>query len=630
MQKVLTDEKDECLQRIMEDAELGDGYSAHVFNPQKRAFIEAEKCLADRRPKAAISWLNKCNDKVRGQVKYTMRYADALMALGNYAGALAKLNSLPKNKLKKKRNMKRIMVRKAVCFHGLNQYAEELDCYDQIISFNFKREKYYYHRGRVKVKILEAAPHIKTAKEVIEQKYGSKQVFIDSAVEDFDNALKLDICYEAEILSYKATCCYHNEEKNMCLKLLKDSMEKNDRIANTYVYLGILSYEDNDFVEGKKYFEKAIEYNLLDDKPYFYLAKIAYRQSDYDEAVRCASAALALFPYRADSYGIIGDCYRERSMYKDAILYYTKAIERKPKEEYFRYRAQCYFNKKPKDTEKAYEDAQICLDLQDNENNRFKYLFYMSRKDYDKGRRYEELEIDKLVAPYENKARYANDIGNIYSNHNYPEKAVDYYKKAITYDMQDPTPKYNLALILYRQERFEEAVKLLEETLEAEGQDIKYFDQLLKCYQKMGDLENETRTQIRAFELRKKHMEKYMQQGDAVYKLGKYTEAEEYYQQALILMPDTPSLLNCIACTNYWRENYQAAIDYLKKAVNKTPDYYKAYHNLGNCYLRTAQSTNERKIAKQYYRKTCEIKPDFESASNMLESMNTDDIVMVI
>lgn len=630
IQSVLTDEKDADLQNIVEDAELGDEYSSNVLNPQNRAIIEAEKCLADKRPKAAIAWLNKCNDKVRGQTKYIMRYADALIALGNYAGALAKLDNLPKNMLKKKRNIKRILVRKAICFHGLNQYAKELECYDQIIKLNFKREKYFYHRGRIKARILEAAPFIKTAEEVIEQNYGSKQVFIDSAVEDLDNALKLDICYEAEILSYKGACCYHNQEKNMSLKLLKDSMEKNDSIANTYVYLGILTYEDNNLEEGKKYFEKAIEYDMLDDKPYFYLAKISYRQVNYDEAVRCASAALALFPYRDDSYGIIGDCYMMRAMYEDAILYYTEAIKRKPKDEYFQNRALCYYNKKPRDLEKACKDVQVCLDLKDNEYNRVKYLMYMAEKDYKEGRKYEEQEIDKLVAPYANKVNHVTNIGNIYYSQKYLEKAAGYYKKAIKYDKKNPTPKFNLALILQDQEQFEEAARLLEEALETEEQDTKYFDQLLKCYRRMGDLVNETRTQYKVFELKKKHAEKYKQQGDAVYKLGKNTEAEEYYKQALILMPDTPSLLNRIACTHYWREEYQKAIDYLMKAVNKKTDYYEAYYNLGNCYLRSSQSDSEREIAKEYYLKACQIKPDFELATKILRSMNTDDIEMVI
>ena len=630
VQSILVDGKDKNIQNMIEDAELVDEYSVNVLRLQNHAFIEAEKCLAERRPRAAISWLNRCNDRVRGQTRYSVRFADALIALGNYAGALAKLEALPKKKLRKSRNLKRILVRKGICFHALNQYARELECYDQIIKNNYKPERYYYHRGRVKVRILEVAPYIKSAEKMIAENYDSKQIFVDSTMEDFDSSLKICTRYEAEIMSYKGACFYHIQEKSKSLGLLNDSMEKDDCIANTYVYLGILTYEEDDLEKGIEYFEKAIEYDKLDDKAYFYLSKIYYRQGNYDEAVRYASAAISLFPYRDDSYAVIGDCCRKQEMYNDAIIYYTKAIERKPKADYYNSRGTCYYNKSPSDAKKAYEDAKACLDLCDSEHYRIKYAMCMSNVDRKEGRKREEQEIDQLVLPFENIEKYANEVGLIYKHYNCLEKAAEYFKKAIAYSRHSIAPKYNLSLILRNQEQFEEAAKLLEEALEEGTQDIKYYDDLLECYKSMGDVANEARTEIRKHELKKKYMERYKQQGDAVYRLEKYAEAEKYYQQALEQIPNEPLLLNRIASTYYGREEYQTAISYLEKAINQKPDCYQAHFNLGNCYLRIAQSADQRRMAEQCYRRAREIQPEFEPAVKMLESMNITDARMVL
>lgn len=317
-------------------------------------------------------------------------------------------------------------------------------------------------------------------------------------------------------------------------------------------------------------------------------------------------------------------------MYDDAILYYTKAIRLQPKVRYYDHRRTCYYNKEPRDIRKACEDAKTCLDLQDSEGRRVKYIMCTVEMDRTEGRRHEESEIDELVSPYEDKAKYACDIGNAYYNCGYLEKAAEYYKKAIAHDKEDETSKYNLALVLKRQGYFKEAAELLEEVLEKGKRDMKYFDALLECYQGLDDLENEIRTQRRIHEQKWKYVERYMQQGDAVYKLGKNAEAEEYYRSALRLIPDIPSLLNRIACTYYMREEYQNAIDYLEKAVNIQSDYCEAHHNLGNCYLRIAQNADELKKAEKCYRRAYEIKPDFEPAVKMLRSMDAGYIAMVV
>ena len=266
-------------------------------------------------------------------MRFVTHYADALIMLDNYRGALAKLNSLSDKQLNKKKRYKNVMVRKAVCNHCLNQYVEELNCYDKILETNYKPEKYLYYRGKVKTRILEIYSYLKSAENAITQIYGSLQLFIESICSDFDKALSLSDKYKGEILSYKGVCHFYLEEYQTALDYFYESRSLTESLANNYVYFGIYYYQTQteNLKLARTYLEKGIFYEESNDIPYYYLAQTDYQEKQYDSAILSASKSLSLFPYRDECYFIQGKCYGEKRMYEEAILCYTKAIELKRK-----------------------------------------------------------------------------------------------------------------------------------------------------------------------------------------------------------------------------------------------------------------------------------------------------------
>lgn len=621
--------EDQQIKELIDDSTEND-YKTQVIGFALSAFDNAALSLSEERPQAAISYLKKCKEKEKKQVRFATRYADALIMLGNYPGALAKLNDIPEAQLKKKRRYKSVMTRKAACYHGLNKYVEELDCYDKVIASNYKREKYLFYRGKVKVRLLEIYPYVKTAEKVVLHAFGSKQDFIKSAIADFDKALRYGNKNMAEILSYKGSCYFYLPDYQRALDFLYESGSLIDSFANNYVYFGLYYFESGNFNTAETYLEKGIAYNADNEIPYLFLARINYSTHSYDKAILYAASALSILPSIDVCHAIQGDCYIEKNMYTEAITCYTKAIAWNAKADYFQKRATCYFNKQNAEYKNAYNDILKALESNDTDFNRMDAIMYKAKMDHEEGHSVEINELRKIIQPFSKKPSYYNQIGIIYYAYGYIDDAEEYYKKAIESDTTSGAPQYNLAILLKDTNRPEEAIKLIKEAIACDSMKVKYYTLLEKCYKELEDISNEIDVQKDIKELMQKYLIVNKKNGDAVYKVKKYDEAEKYYRLALHYVADNAATLNNLACTLYYQERYEEAIEALKNAVAASTTYYLAYFNLGNCYLRTYSTKRDGNLAKEKYQTALRLFGKFEPAKQMLESMNPSAIKMII
>lgn len=623
---------------------MEDDYEPRLLDFSRSAFKNAEQCLKEKRPRAAIQYLNDCRGKERNQPRFVMRYADALIMLENYEGALAKLNTLSPKQIRKKKRYKKVMIKKAACYYWLNMYIEELDCCDKVIASNYKPEKYYYYRGKVKTRLLEIYPYVDAAGEVIFQTYGSLQSFAGSALADLDKALSYGDEYKAEILSYKGSCCFHLQEQQKALDFLCESQRLNETFANNYVYFGIYYYEKEDFAAAEAYLEKGIAYGTAEacpekeiaygaEVPHLYLARISYKGKEYDKAILHAAKALSVFPHIDECYGIQGDCYEKKKMYTEAITCYTQAIGLKRKADYFQSRAVCYYNKTPSEYRKAYEDALEAVKLDDSEYNRIETILYNAAMDRDNGQRKGLDELELLLQPYAGKPKYFVKVGLIYDNYEYWDMAAEYYAKEIEYNEKNnrdsSVAHYDLALVLSKQGRLEEAIDHLEAAIASDPMSMKYLTKLEKCYRDSGDTGKEIETQLRIRSLKQKYLTINKRNGDSVYRLGKYYSAEKYYRSALKYVPYDPAVLNNLACALYCQEKYKEAIECLDKVMAQKGNYL-AYFNLGNCCLRTARTKKEQNQALLYFQTAKKLSAGFEPAEQMLQSPDPSNIMMMI
>lgn len=599
----------------------------------------AEECIAKECPREAIAHLLQCRGKITGKPRYLISYADALLQLNNFYDALAKLNTIPSNRVKKRKTFINVTTRKARCYHGLHEYTKELACYDDLIAKNIQPEVYYFRRSQVKLRMLEVAPYLTSVEQAITNSSSSRQDFIEGIFNDLDKAQhysKQDSEQrEGRILSYKGACYIHTKAYQKGWEVLMEAQKKNEFYATTYVYLGIYQYDKKNPSQAIGEMRKAIscdkEVGAASDVACYYLAKIYYEMGEYDSAIRYATQSLSIFSCRSDCFRIQGKCYSEKLMYTEAIKCYTKAIELKPEAQYYASRAYCYYNRNG-ESRKAYYDMQEAIKLNDSSNYQIKALLYKADMDEKNNTQKDKAELNGLLAPFQNDPDNFVDLGIIYSKYQYFEESQQYYRKAIEKYPKSRAAHYDLALVLRELKLNDEAIEEFNIAIELDPMDVKIYRALANCYRDMGDPLNEGLILSRLSEVNQAHCDINKNNGDAVYQLNKYKAAVSYYQAALAYCP-SPAVLNNLACAYYAQELYEEAIESLKKAIKLDTQYFPAYFNLGNCQLRMSEKGFEQdmeKKARENFEIAVSLNTEFDRASLMLNSMDTENIEMLI
>lgn len=599
----------------------------------------ADECIAKGRPREAIAYLLQCRGKITGQPRYLISYADALLQLNNFYDALAKLNTIPSNRVKQRKTFINVTTRKARCYHGLHEYTKELACYDDLIAKNIQPEVYYFCRSQVKLRMLEVAPYLKSVEQAITNSSSSRQDFIEGIFNDLDKAQHYskqdNEQREGRILSYKGACYIHTKAYQEAWEVLTEARKKNEFYANTYVYLGIYQYDKKNPSQAIGEMRKAIscdeEAGAASDVACYYLAKIYYEMGEYDSAIHYAAQSLSIFSYRSECFGIQGKCYSKKLMYTEAIECYTKAIELKPEAQYYASRAYCYYNRNG-ESKKAYYDIQEAIKLKDGSYYQLKALLYKADMDKKNNIQKDKAELNGLLAPFQNDPDNFVDLGIIYTRYQYFEESQQYYRKAIEENPESSVAHYDLALVLRELELNNEAIEEFNIAIELDPMDVKIYRALANCYRDMGDPLNEGLILSRLAMVNQAHCEINKNNGDAVYQLNKYKAAVSYYQAALAYCP-SPDVLNNLACAYYAQELYEEAIESLKKAIKLDKQYFPAYFNLGNCQLRMSEKGFEQdmeKKARENFEIAVSLNTEFERALLMLNSMDAENIEMLI
>ena len=102
-------------------------------------------------------------------------------------------------------------------------------------------------------------------------------------------------------------------------------------------------------------------------------------------------------------------------------------------------------------------------------------------------------------------------------------------------------------------------------------------------------------------------------------KTDRLDEAKAYIQKALALKPDSPAILDSMGWVEYRLGNLQAALNYLQRAVNISPDAEIAAH-LGEVLWKM----NNKKKALQVWRNANELEPDNRYIKPVMQRLGAD------
>jgi predicted TPR repeat methyltransferase len=196
-------------------------------------------------------------------------------------------------------------------------------------------------------------------------------------------------------------------------------------------------------------------------------------------------------------------------------------------------------------------------------------------------------------------------LGIIAVQQNNFSDAIEYLKKAIKLNANDPVLFLHLANALKLQGLFSQAADVLKQAVEMYPDYFPAINNLGTVYFAQGKL-NEAATY---FQLAVKQQPTYV---DAMYNLGlvffkqeKLSDAADIYQKILELSPQHLAARFHLACVLMKQEKISAAIEQFLQVETLQANHFETQTNLATCYLKLGKM-NE---AKEHYLKALELEP---------------------
>lgn len=365
-----------------------------------------------------------------------------------------------------------------------------------------------------------------------------------------------------------------------------------------YLYMGDTYLEEKKWNAAEQWYNDALQINFIDLLPFSRLITL-YGEEELIEDKREAIDSMLDKAMQIEKdtenenitynlYRDAGFTYSKTQKYKDAVLYYQKAIALKP------------------DLTAAIIDLAYIL-AYDNQYAQAKEWFNKSiAKDttgqtyasyWGLGWLYEQTgEIDEAIASYEkcvNMRKYGNDrVYNILGILNYNREQLDsakiYYKKAITDNPSEPIYYDNLKKAIEKGGDQQELKLFFDQLAAAFPQDHNFMNEIGVYYHHQSEYTKAISFYDRAISLEPNLSIYWENRGLAYEQLQEYDKAEKDYLKALELGKGA-NLINSLGVVKYRQKDFHQAKDYFMQAIeldNKDPIFFEnlglAYENLGD------------------------------------------------
>lgn len=241
-----------------------------------------------------------------------------------------------------------------------------------------------------------------------------------------------------------------------------------------------------------------------------------------------------------------------------------------------------------------------------------------------------------------------NRIGNVYSNRNENELALEFYIKCFNIrtelgDSKGISNIYNNFALLYASENqhglaLEYFYKALKESKKRDDKaDISYFYSLIgESYAQLGDYKNSIKNYLSSLDIAKEINQKetiaqlYISLGGIYQYISSYEEALKYFLDALEIYTKTndkiglSTVFNNLGIVYYSVNENDHALEYYKKALEidlKLELKYgqaNSYNNIGMVY----DEKGDKEKALEYYNKSLELNKELDYKDGIASSLN--------
>ena len=150
---------------------------------------------------------------------------------------------------------------------------------------------------------------------------------------------------------------------------------------------------------------------------------------------------------------------------------------------------------------------------------------------------------------------------------------------------QDMDDKVKEALTLFKNEKYEDALKIFFEMQEEDKLNPHIYSNIGLCYAKLGQDELAEENYLKALSIDAGLAQTYINLADLYYKEKRIADALELLQQGAYELPENVGVLHYLARFFIEDKRYQDAIDVLDKILDLSPENPDAHWDLGMVYF---------------------------------------------
>jgi len=228
---------------------------------------------------------------------------------------------------------------------------------------------------------------------------------------------------------------------------LQKSLEFLPNRADACDHLGRIALLKGQYERALTLFRRALENDPATSGIHFRIAKAHVFLGNFKEAVLELQKDIEIFPDAGESYFLLGETYQQLKEYQKAKENFEAVIRIRP------------------DYAKAYYGlATVCarLGLKDESTESQQKFKQFEAEDRKAGRHWRQV-LDPLMVTRRSVAHTHTDIGRVYHEHGYSDKAGQLWQKAAALDPNNVECRFHLSAMYLQNHKFPDALKLYEQ-----------------------------------------------------------------------------------------------------------------------------------------------------------------------
>ena len=219
------------------------------------------------------------------------------------------------------------------------------------------------------------------------------------------------------------------------------------------------------------------------------------------------------------------------------------------------------------------------------------------------------------------KAEATRNVGEAYLAGGNLIAALRELKKAESFDPDDHITQYDIGLVYYYRERYDQAIPYFERAIQLRPDFAPAINSLGNAYSAKGNWD-------KAIEAYQKIIDDVFygtphfalsNMALAYYQKGDYVRAEKNFLEALKMSPDFVNALAGLATTYSAQGRYEEAVQKLERAVRKEPKLPQLHFELGKAY----RSLGDPGRARDEFQRAAQLAPDSPLAEEAQRELKT-------